>query len=66
VDAGLLTAWCLRGECCEPFRRALADPFPDEVGYLSIYSRTDGIVDWRACLDPEADEHVEVKASHIG
>jgi pimeloyl-ACP methyl ester carboxylesterase len=63
---GLLTAWCLRGECCEPFRRALADPFPDEVGYLSIYSRTDGIVDWRACLDPEADEHVEVKASHIG
>lgn len=63
---GLLTAWCLRGDCCEPFRRALTEPFPDDVGYLSVYSRSDGIVDWRACLDPEADEHVEVRASHIG
>lgn len=63
---GLLSAWCLRGECCEPFRRALADPFPDEVGFLSIYSKSDGIVDWRSCLDPGADEHVEVRASHIG
>jgi hypothetical protein len=32
---------------------------------VSIYSRSDGIVDWRACLDPAA-EHVEVRASHIG
>lgn len=63
---GMLTAWCLRGDCCEPFRRALQGPFPDEVGYLSIYSKSDGIVDWHACLDPEADEHVEVRASHIG
>lgn len=63
---GLLSAWCLRGACCEPFRRALADPFPDDVGFLSIYSRSDGIVDWRSCLDPDADEHVEVRASHIG
>ena len=27
--------------------------------------RNDGIVDWRACLDPAA-AHVEVRASHIG
>ena len=32
---------------------------------MSIYSRRDGIVDWRACLDPGA-ENVEVNASHIG
>jgi hypothetical protein len=24
------------------------------------------VVDWRACLDPSADEHVEVRASHCG
>jgi hypothetical protein len=32
---------------------------------VSIYSRSDGIVDWRACLDPAAD-HVEIQASHCG
>jgi hypothetical protein len=35
------------------------------VGFVSVYSRSDGIVDWRACLDPAA-QHVEVAASHIG
>ncbi len=40
-------------------------PFPDGVGFTSIYSRTDGIVDWRACLD-QAAELVEVEASHVG
>lgn len=63
---GLLTTRCLHGECCAAFRSAVAGPFPDDVGFLSIYSKSDGIVDWHACLDPEADEHVEVRASHIG
>ena len=34
-------------------------------GYVALYSRTDGIVDWRACLDPAA-EHAEIVASHCG
>ena len=38
---------------------------PEGVGYVSVYSRTDGVVDCRSCLDPDA-EHVEVDASHIG
>ena len=63
---GLLSTRCLRGECCDRFREALEEPFPEHVGYVSLYSRSDGIVDWRACLDPEADEHVEVRASHCG
>ena len=39
--------------------------FPAEVGYTALYSRTDGVVDWHACLDPAA-EQVEVRASHLG
>jgi triacylglycerol lipase len=35
------------------------------VGYVSIYSRSDGIVNWKACLDPGA-ECVEIAASHLG
>src|SRR4051812_39209022 len=63
---GLMSLNCLRGACCEPFRTDLPAQFPSSVRYLSVYSRSDGIVVWRACLDPAADELVEVSASHIG
>jgi triacylglycerol lipase len=63
---GLFSVSCLRGECCAPFRADLAAGFPDDVRYVCVYSRSDGIVDWRACLDPAADEHVEIRASHCG
>ena len=63
---GLISWSCLRGECCSRFRAALAGPLPPEVGYVAVYSRSDGIVDWRSCMDPAADACVEVEASHCG
>jgi pimeloyl-ACP methyl ester carboxylesterase len=62
---GLFTPDCFDGECCAELRDSLDEPFPSEVGFVSIYSRSDGIVDWRSCLDPAA-EHVEVDSSHCG
>jgi hypothetical protein len=56
---------CLWGDCCTDFWADFAADFPPGVGFVSIYSRTDGIVKWRACLDPAA-EHIEVEASHLG
>ena len=35
------------------------------MGFVSLYSRSDGVVDWHACLDPDA-HCVEVDASHCG
>lgn len=45
---------------------ALASPLP--VPCTSIYSRGDGVVAWRACLQPEGrlSENVEVRGSHLG
>lgn len=63
---GLFRHSCLSGECCTEFSEEIAGPVPDGVGYLSLYSRSDGIVDWRSCLDPAAEAHVEVSASHFG
>ena len=63
---GLFRMSCWRGPCCEAFRADLIDGFPAGVGYVCVYSRSDGIVDWRACLDGAADEHVEIDASHCG
>ncbi len=63
---GLFRRSCLSGDCCTAFWDAMRSPLPRGVGYVSIYSRSDGIVDWRACLDPVADAHVEVRGSHCG
>ena len=62
---GMFRISCLRGACCRRFRADLAGAFPAEVGYHALYSRTDGVVDWRACLDPAAKQ-IEVRASHLG
>jgi pimeloyl-ACP methyl ester carboxylesterase len=56
---------CRTGECCEDFWEELRSPLRQDVGYLSVYSKRDGVVDWRACLDPHA-EHLEITASHCG
>jgi len=56
---------CAEGECCESFREELTAPLPDGVRTVSIYSRSDAIASWQACLDPHA-EHVEVESSHCG
>jgi pimeloyl-ACP methyl ester carboxylesterase len=56
---------CRWGDCCSTFWEDLEEPTPDGVGYLSVYSKSDGIVSWKSCLDPRA-EHVEIHSSHCG
>ena len=52
--------------CCERFWEDFRAPFPSErVRFVSIYSRSDGVVSFEACLDPAA-EQVEVSGSHCG
>jgi triacylglycerol lipase len=63
---GMFSVSCLRGKCCERVRAAIEGPFPEEVGYVSVYSKSDGIVQWKSCLDPAADARIEVAASHCG
>lgn len=56
---------CAEGPCCERFREDLTAPLPSHIAAVAVHSRSDGIVDWRACLDPHA-EPVEVGSSHCG
>jgi pimeloyl-ACP methyl ester carboxylesterase len=63
---GLFKRGCLDGECCATFWQDLAAPTAPGVGFVAVYSRSDGIVDWRACLDPVAHEQVEIASSHCG
>jgi pimeloyl-ACP methyl ester carboxylesterase len=62
---GLISWRCAVGSCGNRYRRALRAPFPGVVGFVSVFSRRDGFVDWRACRDPAA-ELVEIESTHIG
>jgi triacylglycerol lipase len=60
---GLLRFSCIGGACCADFRAELAAPPAPGVEYVSVYSRRDGVLDWRACVDDSA-RNVEVGAGH--
>jgi pimeloyl-ACP methyl ester carboxylesterase len=62
---GLFRGECLAGRCCTEIRDAALHTFPKRVGFVSVYSRSDGVVDWRSCLDPRA-RAVEISSSHVG
>lgn len=62
---GLMSEDCIAGACARASFDETHAPLDPAVGFTAIYSRRDGIVDWKACIDPAAIP-VEVTASHVG
>jgi pimeloyl-ACP methyl ester carboxylesterase len=62
---GVFSHACRSGACCRQARDDALAAWPESVAFTSVYSRSDGIVDWHSCLDPQA-RHVEVRSSHVG
>jgi pimeloyl-ACP methyl ester carboxylesterase len=62
---GLMAADCVAGACARASFEESRLPVPPGVAFTAVYSRRDGIVDWRACVDPLATP-VEVRSSHLG
>jgi len=62
---GVFSTTCRDGACCAEFRDDLLASLPPGTRTVAIHSRSDAIVDWRACLDPDG-EQVEVDSSHCG
>ena len=56
---------CSTPDCTCPYMRASYEPMPEDVELVSIYTKSDGIVDWRACVVPGA-RNIEVQGSHLG
>jgi pimeloyl-ACP methyl ester carboxylesterase len=54
------------GSCSRKLKEAMQQPFPQQIPRTSIYSLTDGIVDWHSSEDDPPDINVEVRATHIG
>lgn len=57
---------CLTLECPCAFMTSLKRPFPSKVALTSIYTRNDGLVEWRSCRTGNPDADVEVSGTHTG
>jgi triacylglycerol lipase len=62
---GLMRLSCGMGACCSRFWEDLAAPLRDGVGSLSVYTQSDGVVDWRACVAETGPTLEAVGASHL-
>ncbi len=62
---GVMSEDCVAGACARASFDEGRAPLADSIDFTAIYSRRDGIVDWRACIDPLATP-LEVRASHVG
>jgi triacylglycerol lipase len=62
---GVFSSECRAGDCCSDYYALLRAPLAEGMVALMIYSRSDAIVDWHACLDPSAT-CVEIDGSHCG
>ncbi len=56
---------CTSGDCARLSWEQSRGELDPSVAFTSIFSRRDGVIDWRGCLDPEA-RTVEVGTSHLG
>ena len=57
---------CYTGRCTCSFLDSLRRNVPKSVLETAIYTRNDGIVDWRYCVTGNLDSDFEVPGTHIG
>ena len=57
---------CYTGACTCAFLASLNGKFPKSVRQTAIYTKSDGILDWRVCRTGDPAVDFEVSATHIG
>src|SRR5271166_2950331 len=57
---------CYTGRCTCNFLDSLKREIPDSMLETAIYTRDDGIVDWRYCMTRNSEVDFEVPGTHMG
>ena len=57
---------CYTGACTCRFLESLVLKLPRSVRRTAVYTKTDGIVDWKVCMTGHRANDFEVAGSHIG
>jgi pimeloyl-ACP methyl ester carboxylesterase len=57
---------CYTGGCTCDFASAARSDFPDSIPTAAIYTETDGVVDWRSCIEEDESKNTKVSGTHVG
>jgi hypothetical protein len=57
---------CYTSRCACGFSCTWHGEFPSSVRQTAIYTKTDGIVDWKMCVNDNRRDNVEVTGTHCG
>ena len=63
--SGIRSGYKLKPEYCN-LENGYYNLLPEEIRQTAIYTKTDGIVDWKSCVLRDADKNFEVTGTHIG
>lgn len=57
---------CYTARCTCDFIESLKEDLPNSIRQTAIYTKMDGLLDWRVCQTGDPNVDVEVSATHIG
>ena len=57
---------CYTGNCTCEFASSLRGELPKSVDRAAIYTMTDGVVDWRSCIEEDKRFNTKVDGTHVG
>ena len=57
---------CYTGGCTCGFASSLRNEMPGSVQRAAIYTETDGVVDWKSCLEEDTSLNIRVDGTHAG
>ena len=57
---------CYTGSCTCEFTGSLRSELPKSVARAAIYTTTDGVVDWRSCVEEDQRLNTKVDGTHVG
>lgn len=59
-------AACYSGLCSCDFLNSMRRPVPEAVVEANVYTKSDGVIDWRCCVNDDPDTDFEVQGTHVG
>ncbi len=57
---------CYTGGCTCEFADSVRRGMPEAVKRTAIYTKSDGVVDWRSCVEEDSKLNIEVQGTHSG
>jgi pimeloyl-ACP methyl ester carboxylesterase len=57
---------CYTGSCTCAFAETARAELPDTIERTAIYTMTDGVVDWRSCVEEDERLNIKVDGTHSG